>query len=211
MMAVGPLYKIVASSFMRFTPKSLEVRCKITNAVEKELEVLFRIIDSLANQKVETVRYSKNKLVRFEGIVIDKWSSKGLEGYESIINSVLPIIVDEEYGIWYQSFHPWGGVPDIMIDVGKLELKNNKIYFNGKVVWHISRKGRMVKLIPGDWYPKVIIEVKSGRCKRVRNYVADKKILIGCKQGGWVSLPWDKVEEVGEVVKRVMRGCRGAY
>lgn len=203
-MAVGPLFKVVSSAFTKKLPENIEVRCEITDFTERELEVLFRVIGGLMKRDVRTVRYVEGKLVKASGIIVDKWSSKKLEGDESVINAVLPIVVDNEYSIWYQSFHPWGGVPDIMIDVGEPQIYNDRIYFNGKVAWYIARRGKMVNLIPGEWYPKVVIEVKSGKCRRVRNYVAERKILIGCEQEGWLSVPWSKVEEVGEVVKRVM-------
>ncbi len=203
-MAVGPLYSLVSRTLSHLNLSNVEVRCKITDSVLKELEVLLTIIGSVAKKGVKTLRMRRGKLIEVKGIIIDKWSSKRLEGGEDVVNSVLPLIVDNEISVWYQSFHPWGGVPDIMIERGVPEIEDNKIVINGKVMWRIEKIGLRYRLRPGLWYPKVVIEVKSGRCVRIRDYVAEKKILVGCVHPSWESFPWERVEEIGEVVMRVL-------
>ncbi|UXD22736.1 hypothetical protein IPA_07795 [Ignicoccus pacificus DSM 13166] len=159
-----------------------------------ELRALMELLKGMRVRKVKTLKLEENGISEEEGMVIPSWRSKGLEGsLEKLSNALMPYYVEGErsFLLWFQGYHPMGGVPDIMISF------DTSISFDGKTLsfslpaWRLSRKGRLWKAEGLFWFPDVVIEVKRGKVK-ARSYKARKRILVnleGKAREEWTGIP----------------------
>ncbi len=150
-----------------------------------ELKALLEVLEGANARRVRA-------LWGEEGLVIPAWTWR-----RDWRLKLLPYLVegDFEFLLWFQSPHPEGGVPDIMISKPPVELRGEVLYFSGKPAWKLPEK-------PLSWRPEVVIEVK--RRPRPCKYTADVKIMAVEEVEeleGWKVV---EVEELGRAVREVL-------
>ncbi len=168
--------------------EKMEELMKVTD-VDVEMEVnefnyleLIALAELLVSSGVEKV-YSpvfKNGTVNYEeGLRIPKWRFKRLRGGRNVIVNVMPYLVDapQKLSVWFQSPHPQGGVPDLMVSIGwNVSLSEDVIAF-GEPAWEIISQGNAVELRGLWWKPDLVIEVKKS-ARETRLYPAKRRLMV---------------------------------
>ena len=150
---------------------------------ELELRALMEVLEGAGARSVRTPWAG-------EGLVVPAWRWKR-EDWRMLL---LPYEVkgDFDFLLWFQSPHPKGGVPDIMISKPPYELKGRTLFFSGRPAWRLPRE-------PLSWRPEIVIEVKR-RAKPCRKYEAEVRVMASeevAEVEGW------EVVEVRELGRRV--------
>ncbi len=137
---------------------------------ELEILTLLEVLRALKAERVVTTATGE------EGLIVPAWTWKSLEGdIETIRWTIMPYLVKGEIDVllWFQSPHPKGGVPDIMISAPPLSVEGNTFKFSGEPAWKIENW----KLIGLDWEPCLVIEVKR-KARKTKPYPAKKRIMV---------------------------------
>ncbi len=137
---------------------------------ELEIVTLLEVLRGLEVEEVITLATGD------KGLIVPAWRWKSLEGdVEAIKWALMPYLVKGklEVLLWFQSPHPKGGVPDIMLSKPPATLKGNTFFFSEKAAWVL--KGS--KAIPMDWEPCMVIEVKRS-ARQAKPYPAKSRIMV---------------------------------
>ncbi|ABU82214.1 hypothetical protein [Ignicoccus hospitalis] len=149
---------------------------------ELELRALLEVLEGVGTRRVRTPWAG-------EGLVIPPWRKR-----RDWRTKLLPYEVEGDFELllWFQSPHPCGGVPDIMISPPPWELKGGVLKFSGSPAWRLPQE-------PLGWRPEVVVEVKR-RPKSCKKYLAPVRIMAVQEPGeaeGW------EVVRLGELGRRV--------
>jgi len=154
---------------------------------ELELRALLEVLEGVRAREVRTPWAG-------EGLVVPAWRWRR----EDWRMRLLPYEVkgDFELLLWFQSPHPRGGVPDIMISKPPLEVKGGVVYFSGEPAWRVSGE-------PLAWTPEIVVEVKR-RARPCEKYEAEVRIMA-CEEPGEVE-GWEVVElkELGKRIREIL-------
>ncbi len=137
---------------------------------ELELKALFEVLRALEVEKVITTATGE------EALIVPAWTWKSLEGdIEKMKWAVMPYLVKGkvEALVWFQSPHPKGGVPDIMLSPPPYAFDGKTFAFSGKPAWRIEGSS----LRPLDWEPCLVVEVKR-RAREAKPYPAKVRIMV---------------------------------
>jgi len=173
------------------------VMANFEGARELELKALAKVLRALKAEEVLTLRLTEEGIEREEGLIISPWRKKSLEGsLESISYATMPFLVNKRYLLWFQSYHPWGGVPDIMLSFnGTVRLEDHVLSFS-EPAWKLTRRGRLWKATGLDWKPDLVIEVKRSY-KKSKRYPARRSLVV-FERGGELedpcALPIERLE-----------------
>ncbi len=167
----------------------LLVAASFEGARELELEALLQVLRGLGVRKARTLKLTERGVEAEEGIVIPPWRRKSLEGsLEEVSNAIMPIEVNG-WLLWFQSYHPSGGSPDIMISFNDEVSWDGEVLSFGSPAWEVRREGSTFKAKGLDWEPDLLIEVKRS-VKAARRYPAKVRVMacVNCKGAleGWV-------------------------
>ncbi|ALU12218.1 hypothetical protein EYM_01530 [Ignicoccus islandicus DSM 13165] len=190
----------------------VEVEMEVNSSNYLELVVLSDLITSLNVTKVYSPKVIGTELKYVEGLFVPKWRSKRLEGTREVIGSVLPFLIegDVKASLWFQSPHPQGGVPDVMMSFGwEVSVSDNIVNF-AEPAWRIERIGRSVRLEGLWWKPDLVIEVKRTP-KRARTYPARKRLMVSLVEGEVTG--WEVVElrSLREVIRKFIHELAHVY
>ena len=155
-------------------------------ARELELKALMEVLEGVNARRVETPWFG-------EGLVIPPWRKR-----RDWRTKLLPyhVVGDFEILLWFQSPHPEGGVPDIMISKPPWELRGETLFFSGEPAWRLPEE-------PLGWRPEIVVEVKR-RARPCNKYSAQLKVMAVEEPGeveGWEVV---KVEELGKFIRKLL-------
>ena len=137
---------------------------------ELELVTLLEVLRALEVEEVITTATGDRALI------IPAWTWKSLEGeLERMKWAVMPYLLKGkvETLLWFQSPHPKGGVPDIMVSPPPYAFDGKTFVFSGKPAWMLEGS----RLRPLDWEPCLVIEVKR-KARSAKPYPARVRIMV---------------------------------
>jgi len=156
-------------------------------ARQLELVALAEVLDRTGAKEALTPWWGK-------GIVVPAWRWKVKDWRMLLVP--YEIRGDFEYLLWFQSPHPDGGVPDLMISKPPWKLEGDVLHFSGVPAWRLPRR-------PLSWRPEIVIEVKK-RGRQCNKYAADVRIMVSeevVEVEGWETV---EPRELGRRVREVL-------